>query len=113
VKLDKHNPMKQALNRSLNACFLLLDPRVVEFLYRLIRHLILDEEHFEMLKYLEPSRVVFEEFNAQFKQEFDFDGMAGGQLHGIFDFEREWPGIGYILHHIESSNPVLVHWLRH
>lgn len=104
--------MRQALARTLNACFLLLDKRIVEFLYRLILHLILDEEYFEMLKYMEPAIVVHDEFRAQFKLEFEFDATADGQLYGPFDFNREWYSIDFILRQLEQTYPVLLRWVR-
>lgn len=104
--------MREALNRALNACFLMLDKTIVEFLFRLIRHVILDEEYFEMLRYTDPAAVVFEEFQAQFKAEFGFDSTTNSRLHGIFDFDSEWPRVTYILYNLEQAYPVLLQWLR-
>lgn len=112
IELDKHNPKKQALNRALNACFLLADARIIEFLYRLILDLILVEDYFEMLKYTEPAPVINLEFRAQFKKEFGFDATTDAIHNDNFDFEREWPIIDYILHRLELAHPVLLRWQR-
>ena len=104
--------MKQALNRTLNACFLLLDLRILEFLYRLINHLILDSGYFETLRYTEPATIVHQEFVAQFKEEFGFDATIHAQLHDVFYFEREWYVVRNILHQLEPFHPVLVQWIR-
>lgn len=84
----------------------------MEFLYRLILHLIIDEEYFDFGKYMEPAHVVHSEFQRQFKEEFGFDAALHASLQGRFDFDIEWRTIGHVLSQLETTNLVLLQWIR-
>jgi hypothetical protein len=105
--------MKQIFNRTLNACYLVWDSRIVEFLYRLIRHLILDEEYFSMFKYRELVEVVWPEFEHQFKQEFNFDFSMQTCTTPRFDAGAEWQWISGLVANLEYRYPVLSQWFGH
>lgn len=104
--------MRQALNRALNACFLVLNQNIVGFLYRLILHLIVDEEYFDFGKYMEPTTIVQAEFKNQFMAEFEYDAASDTSISGAFDFKREWSAVEDVLYELEQSNPILGYWFR-
>ena len=105
--------MKEVLNRTLNACYLVSPPIIVEFVFRLLRSLILDRETFELFPHSTSSAIVFNEFNYQFIKEFGFDAEMQVNQSDIFDFNQEWPNIAPFLVGLEAQYPVLQYWNRY
>jgi hypothetical protein len=101
------------LGRTLNACFLVWDNRVIEFLYRLLRHFILDPEYFSIFKYTEPLEVVWREFEHQFKNEFNFDASMQTCTDPNFNGGAEWQWISGLIANLEYRYPILSQWFRH
>lgn len=101
-----NDPRKQYLVRVLNACF--VDPRVdlLQFLFRLIQALIMDQEYFEACKYYDSAPAVFQEFRHQFEREWGFNPAIWVSA-GSFNYGLEWLYIIQTLRTVESENPIL------
>jgi hypothetical protein len=104
--------MKGALNRALNASYLDPQPQVVGFLFRLLRHFILDPETFEICKHEAPSEIVWQEFTQQFAREFHFKVEEHGNDFGGFDLDREWSQVKPLLVALENEYPILRYWVK-
>ena len=100
------------VTRTLNACYLVWDSRIIEFLFRLLRHFILDPEYFSIFKYTEPLAVVWPEFEQQFKREFNFDS-AMQTCTAPFNGGIEWEYISGLIANLEYQYPVLSRWFNH
>jgi len=95
----------------LNACFLIDNPQIVEFLFRLITFLIHDEGFFRIFRYKESSSaIVIKEFERQFDQEFGFNTAMQISPLVTFDFNAEWQAVSPTLSNLESRFPVLNYW---
>jgi hypothetical protein len=79
----------------------------MEFLWRFIRHMILDPESFSIYKYMDPVEVVWAEFQHQFKREFNFDPSKQLYTCPIFNAAIEWNYVSGILAELEYHNPIL------
>lgn len=79
-------------------------------MFRIVRHMILDEEYFEIFKYTEPRPVVLEEFTHQFLREFNFDATMQTQPSEDFNFDQEWQLVAPLLAGLERRFPVLQTW---
>jgi hypothetical protein len=104
--------MKVALNRALNACFVICDSRVVNFLFRLLRHLILDLDTWSLMMPVLDQRTIHAEFIHQFGLEFNFNAAAHAEENDTFSLTHEWQQIGPILEGLENENKVLPCWSR-
>ncbi|KAF4628124.1 hypothetical protein G7Y89_g10024 [Cudoniella acicularis] len=108
----KGDPIKSALNRALNVCFLIYHQQVLIFLFRLIRHFILDLEEFGLCPHEDINGIVFDEFKQQFSKEFNFDVSIFENNLRIFEFQREFEFAEPILAELESIYPILRYWNR-
>lgn len=97
---------KQPLVRTLQACFVEPNIPLLQFLYRLIRDRILDDEYFSAFKYTDDATVVLREFETQFFREFNFNA-AEWNLATDFNHNLEWLGIVPILRDVEHRYPSL------
>ena len=104
--------MKEALNRALNACLIFLQPRVVKFLFRLIRHLILNLDNWSLMMPVLDQRTVYAEFIHQFSREFSFDAKAYINDFTRFDLTKEWRLIRLDMEDLEMQFQVLRCWYR-
>lgn len=93
--------------RTLNACFLVWDVRLLEFLYRFINHLITDPDCFSAFKYTDPVDVVHPTFQQQFQREFNFDPTMQTMMHIPFNAMAEWLHVSDIVARLENNYPVL------
>jgi len=112
VRLRNGDPMKEALNRALNACLLYLHPRVVYFLFRLLRHLIMDLETFSYMTPVLDQRTIHAEFIQQFGCEFSFDAQAHAEDMDTFDLTEDWKRIRLDMEDLEMQFQVLRCWFR-
>jgi len=110
INLPRGDPMKQILNRVLNACFLLYSPFLVEFLFRFLRHLIMNS--FQRFAYDLPVDIVLSEFYEQFRREYGFDASMQLVRRSDFDLVTEWQGIYPWVSDYELRYPVLQAWIR-
>jgi hypothetical protein len=113
VSLQNNNHLKGVLQRALNACYLLPQIKILEFVFRLIRSYILDDDIFKTLPHSAPNHVVFEEFKEQFSKEFDLDIETYEQEYKPFDAESALLTIMPLLKGIELRNPILQYWRRY
>jgi hypothetical protein len=104
--------MKEALNRALNACLIYLQPRVVKFLFRLLRHLILDLDTWSLMMPVFDQRMVHAEFIHQFSREFSFDAQAHAQDIDTFDLTEDWRLVRLDMEDLEMQFQVLRCWYR-
>ncbi len=112
VRLRNGDPMKEALNRTLNACLLYLHPRVVYFLFRLLRHLIMDLETFSYMTPVLDQRTIHADFIHQFGREFSFDAQAHAEDIDTFDLTEDWKRIRLDMEDLEMQFQVLRCWFR-
>lgn len=112
VRLRNGDPMKEALSRALNACLLYLHPRVVYFLFRLLRHLIMDLETFSYMTPVLDQRTIHAEFIHQFGREFSFDAQAHAEDMDTFDLTEDWKRIRLDMEDLEMQFQVLRCWFR-
>jgi len=106
VKLLTNDPRKQYLIRVLNACFVDPRPPLLEFLYRLIQGLLMDQEYFESFKYYESAPVVFQEFRHQFEKEWNFCPAIWYSTVQP-DYGYEWLQALHYVREVECANPIL------
>jgi hypothetical protein len=104
--------MKEALTRTLNACLLYLDQRAVKFLFRLLRHLILDLDFWSTMMPILDQRTVYAEFIHQFSREFSFDAQAHADEVDDFDLTKEWRVHRIVMTDLEMQFQVLRCWYR-
>ncbi len=100
------------LNRVLNAAFATEGTLVVRFLFRLLRHLILDEEIFQRVSASASRTEVLQQFYLQFAQEFDQNVICQYPDSDPFLVVNEWPMVAIYLNQLELSSPSLRRWLR-
>jgi hypothetical protein len=112
IRLRDGDPMKEALNRTLNACLIYLHPRVVNFLFRLLRHLILDLHTWSVMTPVLDQRTIHAEFIHQFSREFSFDAQAHAEDMDTFDLEEDWKLIRLNMEDLEMQFQVLRCWFR-
>jgi hypothetical protein len=108
ITIHSHNLEKQILTRTLNACYVTWNPHIVEFLFRLLRHYILDREYFSMFHLTESMEVVWPEFVGQFQKEFGFDESMQLIAHQYFNSVFEWGYISTLIAEVETQHPVLL-----
>ncbi|KAG9233918.1 hypothetical protein BJ875DRAFT_463008 [Amylocarpus encephaloides] len=113
VLLRRGDPLKDIFRRSLNASFLVYHPIILDFLFRTIRHFIIDANEFEIFPHLAQSTVVFEEFKQQYSSEFAFDTRRYDHDWEVFSTEKEWPRVVPFLIELENKHPILQYWMRH
>jgi hypothetical protein len=113
VSLQNNNRFKGVLQRALNACYLLPQIKILEFVFRLIRSYILDDDIFKTLPHSAPNHVVFEEFKEQFSKEFNLDIETYEQEYKPFDAESALLTIMPLLEGLELRNPILQYWRRY
>ncbi|KAF7954313.1 hypothetical protein EAE96_005440 [Botrytis aclada] len=109
IKFRPNDPMLQAVDRCLESCFTLshdFDYAVKEFLYRLIKDLLSDDESFDCFPHTENRLTVFHEFQNQYDLEFDFNSDMQSARSDKFDFESEWSLIEHLLSQSESQELV-------
>ncbi|KAF7933736.1 uncharacterized protein EAE98_003445 [Botrytis deweyae] len=109
IKFRPNDRMLQAVDRCLESCFRLShghDYTVKEFLYRLIKDLLSDDESFDCFPHTEDRLTVFHEFQNQYDLEFDFDADMQSARSDKFDFESEWSLIEHLLSRSESEELV-------
>ena len=104
--------MKEALNRTLNACLICLEPRTIKFLFRLLRHLILDLDSWSLMMPVLDQRTIHAEFIHQFSREFSFDAQAHAQDVDTFSLTEDWRLIRPVLEDLEVQFQVLRCWFR-
>ncbi|TEY70220.1 hypothetical protein BOTCAL_0109g00080 [Botryotinia calthae] len=100
IKFRPNDRMLQAVDRCLESCFRLShdhDYAVKEFLYRLIKDLLSNDESFDCFPRTEDRLTVFHEFQHQYDLEFDFNAEMQSARSDKFDFESEWSLIEYLL----------------
>jgi hypothetical protein len=110
IKLRRDDFCKRVLHRVLNACFLENHPQITEFLFRMLRHIILDPVLFELLPSYAPQLDVFTEFLHQFGAEFGHNTATRANESDDFEFTREWDYIRTLLDSMEYRNPILFYW---
>ncbi|TGO07928.1 hypothetical protein BTUL_0236g00080 [Botrytis tulipae] len=109
IKFRPNDPMLQAIDRCLESCFRLShghDYAVKEFLYRLIKDLLSDDESFDCFPHTEDRLTVFHEFQHQYDLEFGFNADMQSARSHKFDFESEWSLIEHLLSLSESEELV-------
>lgn len=104
--------MKSVLNRCLNALFLTRHVQICYFVFRMIRHFILDYDEFEKHPHEDVSGEVLAEFRDQFLREFNYDTSSHDYALKIFEFPREFAFHRPCLEELEAKNPILGHWNR-
>ncbi|EPE30344.1 hypothetical protein GLAREA_03311 [Glarea lozoyensis ATCC 20868] len=100
------------LRRALNASYLLPQIEVLEFIFRLIRSYIFDDEFFNNCTHSASDDVVFEEFRHQFSKEFDLSPENYEHEPPQFDVENALETIIPCLDSIEMRYPILQYWRR-
>ncbi|TGO27323.1 hypothetical protein BPAE_0044g00580 [Botrytis paeoniae] len=109
IKFRPNDRMLQAVDRCLESCFRLShdhDYAVKEFLYRLIKDLLSDDESFDCFPHTEDRLSVFHEFQNQYDLEFGFNADMQSARSDKFDFESEWSLIEYLLSRSEFEELV-------
>ncbi|TGO57476.1 hypothetical protein BCON_0065g00360 [Botryotinia convoluta] len=109
IKFRPNDRMLQAVDRCLESCFRLshdYDYAVKEFLYRLIKDLLSDDESFDCFPHTEDRLSVFHEFQNQYDLEFGFNADMQSARSDKFDFESEWSLIEHLLSRSESEELV-------
>ncbi|EHK98285.1 hypothetical protein M7I_5868 [Glarea lozoyensis 74030] len=85
---------------------------VLEFIFRLIRSYIFDDEFFNNCTHSASDDVVFEEFRHQFSKEFDLSPENYEHEPPQFDVENALETIIPCLDSIEMRYPILQYWRR-
>lgn len=109
IKFRPNDPMLQAVDRCLESCFRLSHDHgfaIKEFLYRLIKDLLSDDESFDCFPHTEDRLTVFHEFRNQYDLEFGFNADMQSARSDKFDFESEWSLIEHLLSRSESEELV-------
>jgi hypothetical protein len=113
VALAPGDVMGIILRRTLSLCFYTNDQMFTSFLFRLIRHIILDHNIFGWI-----SRAgayasqldIYKEFVTQFNLEFGFDTRAYHNQVNDFNFWAEWRLIEPRILQFEQMDPILNYW---
>ncbi|RAL66087.1 hypothetical protein DID88_005746 [Monilinia fructigena] len=107
IKFQHGDNMKQVVARCLRACLSLhCKNNIKEFLFRLIKNCLSDEDSFAQFPHSEDRTTVFYEFQHQFHLEFGFHADMQRNLSDSFNFELEWPLVEYLLSQIEIGELV-------
>jgi hypothetical protein len=102
---------KGVLQRSLNACYLLPQNKILDYIFRVIRSYILVDEVFDTFTHAAPNDVVYDEFKQQFSKEFDFDPTPFELESERFDGETALrTTILPLLRLLEMRYPILQYW---
>lgn len=112
IVLRNGDSLKGMLTRTLNACFLSYQPRLIEFLFRLIRYLLRDTNLFEILPHSCSQADTFAEFTHQFSLEFGFDASMQVHRTDYFNASIEWLEVFNYIAQLEVKYPVLDKWCR-
>ncbi|PQE05872.1 hypothetical protein CJF31_00004621 [Rutstroemia sp. NJR-2017a BVV2] len=110
IKFTKSDVMRQVFTRCINACFIGCELAIKEFLFRLIRNCISDEDSFDCYPHSEERTVVLAEFHHQFRREFNFDADMQVNPSDSFEFGIEWPVTEALLDDLEMNHPMLQRW---
>ncbi|PQE32953.1 hypothetical protein CJF32_00001443 [Rutstroemia sp. NJR-2017a WRK4] len=110
IKFTKSDVMKQVFTRCINVCFMGCELAIKEFLFRLIRNCISDDDTFDCYPHSEERAVVLAEFHHQFRREFNFDADMQVNRSDSFEFGIEWPVIEALLEDLEMNHPMLQRW---
>jgi hypothetical protein len=111
IKFTKSDVMRQVFTRCINACFMGCELAIKEFLFRLIRNCISDDDTFDCYPHSEERAVVLAEFHHQFRREFNFDADMQVNPSDSFEFGIEWPVIEALLEDLEMNHPMLQRWI--
>ncbi|EDO02883.1 predicted protein [Sclerotinia sclerotiorum 1980 UF-70] len=106
IKFRPNDQMLQAVDRCLQACFKINHEYVraiKEFLFRLIKDLLSDDDSFDCFPHTEDRTTVFYEFQHQYNLEFEFHADMQRTPMGKFDFHSEWPEIEHLLCQLETG----------
>ncbi|KAJ8066965.1 hypothetical protein OCU04_004344 [Sclerotinia nivalis] len=106
IKFRPNDHMLQAVDRCLQACFTTNHEHVrpiKEFLFRLIKDLLSDDDSFDCFPHTEDRTTVFYEFQHQFNLEFAFHADMQRTPIDKFDFQLEWPDIEHLLSQFETG----------
>ncbi|CAD6444402.1 5d7f52e7-9cbb-4eb8-83ce-0f0c76ae5f78 [Sclerotinia trifoliorum] len=106
IKFRPSDHMMQAVDRCLQACFTTNHEYVrdiKEFLFRLIKDLLSDDDSFDCFPHTEDRTTVFYEFQHQFSLEFEFHADMQRNRMEKFDFQLEWPEIEHLLCQFETG----------
>ncbi|KAF7908573.1 uncharacterized protein EAF01_004328 [Botrytis porri] len=109
IEFRPNDRMLHAVDRCLESCFRLSYDHnyvVKEFLYRLIKDLLSEDESFDCFPHTEGRLTVFHEFQNQYDLEFGFNAQMQSARSDQFDFESEWSLIEYLLNRSESEELV-------
>ncbi|EMR90524.1 hypothetical protein BcDW1_836 [Botrytis cinerea BcDW1] len=109
IKFRPNDRMLQAVDRCLESCFGLSHDHhyaVKEFLYRLIKDLLSNDESFDCFPQTEDRLTVLHEFQHQYDLEFNFNAEMQSARSDKFDFESEWSLIEYLLSLSDSEELV-------
>ncbi|ESZ95990.1 hypothetical protein SBOR_3610 [Sclerotinia borealis F-4128] len=102
IKLRPSDHMVQVISRCMKACFSShCEHDIQEFLFRLIKDFLSDDEAFDCFPHTEDRTTVFYEFQHQFHLEFGFHADMQRNQSDKFDFELEWPLVDHLLNQFE------------
>ncbi|KAI9640086.1 hypothetical protein NHQ30_011488 [Ciborinia camelliae] len=107
IKFRPDDLMLQIVDRCLRACFSLhCRNEIKEFLFRLVKNYLSDDDSFGCFPHTEDRTTVLYEFQYQFNLEFGFHAEMQRNQSEFFDFQSEWPEVEYLLSQfeIEYSN---------
>ncbi|QSZ36522.1 hypothetical protein DSL72_006402, partial [Monilinia vaccinii-corymbosi] len=107
IKFRPDDPMKQIVSRCLRACFSAhCKNNIKEFLFRLIKSFLSDDDSFGHFPHTEDRTTVFFEFQHQFHLEFGFHADMQRNSSDKFDMESEWPLVEHLLNQFETGEPI-------
>ncbi|KAF7870510.1 hypothetical protein EAF04_004254 [Stromatinia cepivora] len=109
IKFRPNDHMLQAVDRCLQACFTINHEHVhaiKEFLFRLIKDLLSEDDSFDCFPHTEDRTTVFYEFQHQFNLEFAFHADMQRAPIDKFDFQLEWPDIEHLLGQFETRESI-------
>ncbi|KAB8294873.1 hypothetical protein EYC80_006834 [Monilinia laxa] len=107
IKFQPGDNMKQIVARCLRACLSShCKNNIKEFLFRLIKNYLSDEDSFAQFPHTEDRTTVFYEFQHQFHLEFGFHADMQQTSSDNFNFELEWPLVEYLLSQFEIGELV-------
>ncbi|KAH8687635.1 hypothetical protein BGZ60DRAFT_358665, partial [Tricladium varicosporioides] len=86
--------------------------QICYFVFRMIRHFILDDDEFQKYPHEDVNGTVFTEFKHQFLHEFNYDTSSHDAHLTVFQFQREFEFHRPCLEEIEAKNPILCYWNR-
>ncbi|PVH83736.1 hypothetical protein DL98DRAFT_512903 [Cadophora sp. DSE1049] len=98
---------KLMITRALNVALVTNDSNVIQFLYRLLRLVLIDPLHFNSFGAIEPHEVVMMEFKSQFYKEF---GVLYNDAEVPMDVHFSWKQVENTIWSYESRLGVLQYW---